>query len=377
MFKSSAQKKEAPKKNQTKQQTMSGLELRFAKLSMNAKLRMSIYEKLGKYVANGVTLAQALAEIHLHLSRDGTKPKAPAAMAVEHWRKIVLNGQSFSKALQGWAPKNEISVLEAGEISGSFERAVQDVLFVYQSGKRVKSALAGLIYPLVLLATTCLYLNIFGSQVIPSFAAILPVERWEGTGKTLASLANFVDSGLFPLLGLLTALIVLSVLTMGTWTGRIRRYFDGIPPWSIYRLVVGSNFLISFGALLNAGISVPDALNILAKNASPWYRERLIATRRQVLNGARNIGDALNRTGFNFPSREMIIDIRSYSSLSGFEEMLDKLSRQWLDDAVVSINRQMDILRNVGIIIMGITFMWIAAGMFDLQQQMSDAARSG
>ncbi|NIL03663.1 type II secretion system protein F [Yersinia mollaretii] len=341
---------------------------------MDAKTRMGIYEKLGKFIANGVPITQALAEIHLHLSVDGTKPNNPKAQAVEQWRRTVLNGQPFARALQGWAPKNEISLLEAGEISGRFDQAVQDVLFVYTAGKRIRSALAGLVYPLFLMCTTGLYMYIFGTQVVPAFDAILPKERWQGTGHTMALMAEFVQTGLLPLVIFLIIMVIVILSTMAIWTGKIRRVFDRFPPWSIYRLVIGSNFLISFSALLNAGISVPDALQILARNASPWYRERLLATRLQMLNGARNIGDALHRTGLNFPSWEMIIDIRSYSALAGFDDMLNKLSREWLDDAVVGINRQLDVFRNVAIVIMGLIFMWLAAGMFELQQQLSDAA---
>ncbi|CQD41633.1 type II secretion system F family protein [Yersinia mollaretii] len=363
--------RKAPLKNDSK---LTGLALRFAKWNMDAKTRMGIYEKLGKFIANGVPITQALAEIHLHLSVDGTKPDNPKAQAVEQWRRTVLNGQPFARALQGWAPKNEISLLEAGEISGRFDQAVQDVLFVYTAGKRIRSALAGLVYPLFLMCTTGLYMYIFGTQVVPAFDAILPKERWQGTGHTMALMAEFVQTGLLPLVIFLIIMVIVILSTMAIWTGKIRRVFDRFPPWSIYRLVIGSNFLISFSALLNAGISVPDALQILARNASPWYRERLLATRLQMLNGARNIGDALHRTGLNFPSWEMIIDIRSYSALAGFDDMLNKLSREWLDDAVVGINRQLDVFRNIAIVIMGLIFMWLAAGMFELQQQLSDAA---
>ncbi|WP_081573777.1 type II secretion system F family protein [Chromobacterium violaceum] len=353
---------------------LQGFELRYVKLCMAGKTRMRLYEKLGKFIGNGVPMAQALAEIQLHLSDDGKKPGQPAALAVGHWRRLVLNGQPFSKALAGWAPQNELSVLAAGEAAGRFERAVEDVLFIAQARKKINAALGGLIYPLFLLMSTCLYLYIFGVQVIPAFDAILPKENWQGAGRTMAHLSSFVQHGLLPVaLGLATALALI-VCTLNSWTGRLRRQADRLPPWSVYRLVVGSNFLISLAALLHAGISVPDALRLMARQAGPWYRERLLAARMQVLNGARNIGDALHRSGYQFPSRDIVIDIRSYAQLDGFEGMLDRLSRQWLEETALQLNRQMDVLRNLAIVLMGFVFMWIAAGMFDLQQQISDAA---
>ncbi|WP_440030231.1 type II secretion system F family protein [Chromobacterium amazonense] len=355
---------------------LKGLELRYVKLCIGSRIRVRIYEKLGRFVANGVPMVQALTELHRHVSLDGKMPNTPEALALAHWRRSVLNGQSFSLALKGWAPDNELSVLSAGEVAGRFDKAVEDVLFVKQAGKRINSALCGLAYPLFLLLSTCLYLYIFGSKVVPAFDAILPKARWTGAGQTMAAMADFVQFGMLPLVILMMMAIGLIASTFNVWTGPVRRRFDYIPPWSVYRLVVGSNFLVSLSALLHAGVSVPDALRIMSKQATPWYKERLLATRAQILNGARNIGDALHRTGYQFPSRDIVIDVRSYAQLDGFEMMLDKLARQWLDDTVEQLNRQIGMLRNLAIFLMGLVFMWIAAGMFDLQQQISAGVAS-
>ncbi|PRP70966.1 type II secretion system protein F [Chromobacterium amazonense] len=343
---------------------------------MGKKTRMRIYEKLGRFIGNGLPMAQAVAELHRHASRDGKKPNLPEALALAHWRRMILNGQPLSRALQGWAPQREISVLAAGEIAGRFDRAVQDVQFINQASTRINSALAGLIYPVFLLFSTCLYLYIFGAQVVPAFDAILPKEQWQGAGKTMAALADFVGYGLLPSLMAVSLIAGAIVVTLNVWTGRVRQWLDFIPPWSFYRLVMGANFLISISALLHAGVSVPDALRIIAKQAGPWYRERLLAIRGQILNGARNLGDAMHRCGYQFPSEEIVMDVRAYAQLDGFENMLDKLARQWLDETVVLLNNQMAILRNLAILLMGLVFMWIAAGMFDLQQQISSSASS-
>ncbi|HFS3990899.1 TPA: bundle-forming pilus protein BfpE, partial [Escherichia coli] len=157
--------------------------------------------------------------------------------------------------------------------------------------------------------------------------------------------------------------------------GRLRLFFDRFIPWSIYKTIIGCGFLLSLASLINAGIPVPEALRIIMKTASPWYKEKLVAIRYRMLNGDRNLGEALNSSGYIFPSKQMIMDLRSYSALGGFDEMLNKLSVQWQDDSVAYITKQMSVLKNVAIIIMGLVFMWIVSGMFSLQQQISDAAR--
>lgn len=363
----SAKKDKGPK-------PLTGIDLWLTRRMFTAKMRMRLYEKLGKFIANGVPITHALDEIYIHVSLEGKKPTATAAVVVDDWRRSIRNGRSFARAITDWASPDELSVLDAGEISGRLDKAIEDVLFINVARKRIRSAIFGLIYPLVLVATTCFYLYIFGNQVVPAFKQVLPVSKWTGTGAQMAALAHFVTDWMLPLLLTFGAALVVILATLGSWTGRLRQVFDSVPPWSLYRLAIGSSFLISLGALLHAGVPVPEALRIIHQTASPWYKERLAATRRLVLNGARNIGDALHQTGYSFPSWEMVIDIRSYASLDGFEDMLDRLSRQWLEDSVSLIQAQMDMLRNAAIIVMGLMFMWIAAGMFALQQQISAAA---
>jgi type II secretory pathway component PulF len=353
---------------------LTGLELWMTRMTFSSKMRMRLYAKLGKFIANGVPITHALDEIYVHVSLEGKKPTATAAVVVDEWRRSIRNGRSFARAIAGWAAPDELSVLDAGEISGRLDKAIDDVLFINTARKRIRSAIFGLIYPLMLVATTCFYLYIFGSQVVPAFKQILPVSQWHGTGRQMAMLADWVMDWLLPTLIVMGVGLTVILMTLGSWTGRLRKIVDGIPPWSIYRLAVGSSFLISLAALLHAGVPVPEALRIIHQTASPWYKERLAATRRLVLNGARNIGDALHQSGYSFPSWEMVIDIRSYASLDGFEDMLDKLSRQWLDDSVALIQGQMSLLLNAAIVIMGLVFMWIVAGMFALQQQISNAA---
>ena len=89
------------------------------------------------------------------------------------------------------------------------------------------------------------------------------------------------------------------------------------------------------------------------------------------MNNGSNIGDALYKTGLNFPDAETVNDLRSYAALDGFDVMLMKLGKENLEDTVTRIQAQANILRNVGIILLGGVFSWIAVGIFSLQNQIS------
>ncbi|SDV46551.1 type II secretion system F family protein [Chitinasiproducens palmae] len=358
----------------TKRSQVSGLERRFVRIQFTTAQRMRLYEKLARFVANGVPLTHALDELYLHVSFEGRKPKTSSAVAVDSWRSALRNGQTLSQSLQGWAPTMERSLVQAGEMSGRLDKALEDVLFLNTASKQIRSALGGLLYPLVLLSCTVFFMWIFGTQVVPVFAQILPVDRWEGNAATLAGLARFVNGGLWPTLAAVIALLCFALASLPRWTGPLRRHLERFPPWSVYRTAAGCGFMASLSALLHAGVPAPTALKLMYQNANPWYAQRVAAIRRALLNGANDVGDAMYRAGYDFPSRDMVMDIRAYAALDGFEEMLEKLSRQWLSESVRAIQSQTAAMRTGAIILMAGVFGWIISSMFELQQQVSAAA---
>ena len=354
---------------------MSNIDTVLTRFFFTTKLRMIIYEKLCRYIDNGVPLVISLDELHRFISEDGKKSKRTSAIVVTQWLNSLRNGDNFSSAVEGWVPADEVSIISSGEISGDLSASLKSIILMNETKKKIRAALSGALYPIALLASTCFFLYIFGLKVVPAFAQVLPVDEWQGAGHTMYLLSEFVRNYL--LIVIITFFLVLITIlsTFSVWTGTIRKKIDVLPPWSIYKSIAGCGFLLSLASLLNAGIPAPESIRIIFKTASPWYKERLIAIRQALFNGAPNIGEALYLTGYNFPTKNMVMDIRTYASLDGFETMLNKLSVEWQDDTVKFINTQMDIFKNAAIVIMGGCFMWIVSGMFALEQQISTAAQ--
>lgn len=346
-----------------------------ARLFFTTKLRLRIYEKLCRYIDNGVPLVVSLEELHRFVTDDGKNLKKTAAIVVMQWLASLRNGKSFSTAIEEWVPADEVSIVASGEISGDLSLSLRSIILMNETKRKIRAALSGALYPLALLSSTCFFLYIFGTKVVPAFAQVLPISQWQGTGRTMYLLSNFVRNYLFAMILVIIFAIIIIIVTFPVWTGRIRQMLDMLPPWSIYKSVIGCGFLLSLSALLNAGIPSPEAIRIIYKTATPWYKERLVAIRQALFNGAPNIGEALHTTGYHFPTKNMVMDIRTYASLDGFETMLNKLSQEWQTETVAYINAQMNILKNIAIVLMGAVFMWIVSGMFALEQQVSSAAQ--
>lgn len=192
----------------------------------------------------------------------------------------------------------------------------------------------------------------------------------------MAWMADFVQTGLLPLIGFLIAMAVLLFWSMPRWTGKVRVRLDKMPPYSIYRLMTGSSFLLSMAAMIGAGIHVPEGVRIMLRNSNPWLRERLSRVLFFIRDGY-DLGDSLYRINMDFPDYEIVNDLRAYSKMKGFNEMLLQIGKQAIDDTVGKIAAQAAVMRNVGIVFIGLVFMWIAVGLFSVQQQLMSALQQG
>lgn len=359
--------------------SISNFETWFIKKQFSSKMRFKMYRKLIRFLKSGVQLTQALDFMYEHATDGGNKKKAksPQAIALNEWRLAIRNGKSFSKSIVGWAPDKERIVIEAGEMAGRLDIALENAVFIHQgSAKFVKTIRNGVIYPIMLVAVAIIFLYVFGTQVIPAFDAIVPKERWTGIGAQMAFISDFVQDGLLQTLAVIMGLVALFFITLPRWKGKIRSVFDQYPPWSLYRITMGSGFLISISSMHKSGIPLSQSLIILMRDANPWYTEKLQTTLRYVRSG-QNFGQALHRTGFNFPDKEIVMDLKSYAELQGFDEVLGEMGRSWMEESLERIVIQTQIMKTAALLFMAGTFGYLILGVFALQDQIQSAIQMG
>lgn len=345
------------------------------KLQFGAAQRIRVYQKLNRFLSSSVSLRQALEIMYQHASEDGRKPKAPTAVILLQWLRSVKNGQSFGQAIQGWVPDGDRLVIEGGEAAGNLPQSIERAVLISESLRLIVSTIvSGIAYPVMLFLAAIGFLIFFGTAVIPQFEEILPREEWTGVAGQMSVMSDFVQNGMIWVLLALVALGILIAATMTKWTGPLRARFDRYPPWSLYRLVIGAGFMLTVSGMIRAGIAVPKILSMLQRGASPWYVEKLSKTLFQVKNG-HNLGEALYRTGFNFPDKETVADLRAYANLNKFDETLQRLGEEWLGDAIKRIKAQMAVLFMTCLLFFGGVFFWIAGGIFSLVNQVQSVAQ--
>jgi len=173
----------------------------------------------------------------------------------------------------------------------------------------------------------------------------------------------------------LLLLLALFIYAMPRWSGKLRNLLDRYPPFSVYRLIMGSGFLIAFASLQSAGFTVEKSLTRLSANAKPWLRERIDDMLFGVKSGL-NVGDAMKNAGHRFPSEEIIDDLCVYAEYNGFAEALKTLAEEWIEDGVETISTHMQVLNGVAIILLAMLIGWLITGFFGIQQEIANMARS-
>ena len=340
----------------------------------NGAGRLRLWGKLAKLLRSNVPIKKALESIYerrLRMSKSDVTAKA-----VADWLEQMNNGIRFSEAIVGWVDANERMLLSAGEQSGTLSGALESSVLLMKSKKAIRSAIiGGTAYPMILLLMSFGILMLFGYLVIPAFSKVVGDDKWTGAALAMIQISHFVQHWLW-LVGVMTvALFVAFIWSLPRWDGKYRVLADKYIPYSIFRMVEGATWMIALSAMVDAGIRLENALEEMAERAYPWLENRIRACLTGMRSG-KNPGESLIESGMGFPDPEILDDISVYSALSGFEEALSRIGREWLEDGVDRIKGVMNALFAIFVVLVGVIIASMVGGMFAMQIQLTQILKS-
>ncbi|MBB2156620.1 pilus biosynthesis protein PilR [Gluconacetobacter diazotrophicus] len=343
-----------------------GIHLILARMWFGWRVRKGLYEMMGPRIAEDVgsgSTPERLCAAYARRLRRRRRNQAASVM-----ESIVSDMELHSKRLAGAlrpvVPDDEYFILEAGE-SGSNIPAMLDLLL----NMRANNAAIFAAYRKLALVMSMYGVMVYGAiYSIAAFAlpdmqktAALSHEQRSAAGQILDEFAA-ITAGNAPyyVIGIIGALTIAMYLSLTRLTGPARLLLERLPPWSIYRNIQGYVWLTTFVVLMQAG-NRPETRIIQeqASMASPWLRERLDALAECMGLHAMHLPRALEQTGFNFPSSEMIDDIdTAWGSGSGGYEKLLRKSDTWAREMVKTATATADVLMTIGTI-----SVWIISGI--------------
>lgn len=299
-------------------------------------VREALYRHLSAQVGNGVAVEVALDKFRARLQR---RKKMSSDKIVADVARRMRDGATVAASLGAWIPQDEASVISSGELSGNLPRSLDLVIEAKRRIARVNSALkTSMVTPAIYVCAVYGMLWAIGHYVTPGLEQALPKDKARGLVAGLYASADFATSWWAiapPIAGVLAITAV--VLSLPKWTGRGRVIAEGFFPYSFYRDIQGYTWLMSFSALLRAGMADVEILKRQKTQSTPWLKERLHALWWRMDNGA-SLPAALSAKGknsmpaFGFPNPDIIDDIDSMAGFADFPERIAKLAIQWADE---------------------------------------------
>ncbi|CAG2155446.1 type II secretion system F family protein [Cupriavidus numazuensis] len=290
-------------------------------------MRRRLYQQASSQLENGLTLAQVIEDFRERQARRGRKSAAEAAHEVV---RQVRDGKTLMAAMGDGISDLERSVLDAGEQAGQLPDAMRLVLEVRELTTRLRQKLqASFFAPAIYSVTFYAVLLLIGSYIVPQFLNVLPIERWTDWAYAMYWMGELAVGWPAPLLfGGLGSFAVWSWWALPKWTGPSRRVFDqNVFPFTVYREITGFTWLLSFVALLRAGVPDIAALESQIASASPWLASRLRPIRLGLADGL-DLAEAMRQAGNGFPSLDLIDEIGAYAGFDDFTEKITVAVRQ-------------------------------------------------
>ncbi len=339
------------------------------------KHRFRVYRKLEGMLRANEALSRALDRLYLNSSEMGKYPRRPAAVAVREWFLKDRAGALLSEAMEGWVPTGELYMIRAGEESGTLPKSLAAIQAMGEKARQMRDAVMYAIgYPVFMIILVSFVLYMFGVQLIDNMRKSAPRNVMEAMGG-VAALSDFIKNWGVWIIALMVLLALVITITMPRWRGAVRAKFDMFPPWSWYRVLQGSGFLLGLSALLGAQVPLKRSLEILEEQGNPWIRERISSARQEVLRG-RNLGEALRVGKYNFPDPMVAIDLEILAERADVGSVIETVTEEWIREQIDMLKAQAVVARNVGLAVVGAVIAWTMTSIFSVVTELSKGGSS-
>lgn len=347
----------------------------FAKAQFGFEQRTKFYQEFAALLRSGMSKPDAINLLQIVASDEGKRKKDSMSVILTSILRDMRNGRAFGEAVRRWVPTDDRMVLEATENSDDFPGQLEEYCrTLKQKRKVVGTIVGGLSYPVFLFLMVLGLLIYFGLYIVPDIGKLLPPENWTGAARFLSFLGRFASDYAVPTIITIVVLLIVISLTLPRWTGRVRRFFDYLPIYALYRVYTGISFMLAISSLMRGGMAPINAVERIMPLATPYVKEKLFAIRRGMLNG-QDFGEALHRNGRTWPDYKMNLSVKIFARTQDLSRQLARLAQDWLNLNQEKIEQRMATARNASLVFVFLIIMAIVAGMYSVQGQISEAVQ--
>lgn len=342
----------------------------YNRMRFNIKTRLSLYRKITSFLRNGVPVHDLLKKLESQYARHSKKDIR--VLVLNDIAQSISAGAKLSTALSRWAPANEVMIIKAGEQS-DLASAFENAAITTEKTKAMKSTvIKSSAYPVALIAMLFGLMYLFSTQAVPKLTEVKDPATWEGASAMLYTISKFVENYWPLVLGSIFGVVTAFFYMLPRLTGQVRVYLDRVPPFSVYRTMQSSSFLISMSSLMKTGVPIVDAVKQLHELSSPYMRYHLNEILRKMNAGVSH-GNALNS---DFLDKETGISIEIYSELSDLQGSMEEIGKDSIENALANITTAMDLLKNLIMLGVAIYIGWVYYAFYMLTRSIGASAQT-
>ncbi len=262
------------------------------------------------------------------------KDKARLFM-LRRWQFAYADGnQAFASEVARWVPASEGMILGA-LAEGNAQSVVAAAAKVAEVTRTMTRAVRNaLLMPCgtLLLALAALWWA--GGDLLPKFREMSDPEKWSNGAQLGYWLATTVREYDLAIAAGVLALVVGGWVAVLRWTGIGRRAMDDYIPFSLYRVVSGTAFLMMVVELMKLGVDLNEATwGRLSERASPYVRSRMDAIQERMVRGGMGVGRAMREAGTGFPDHELVAVAAAFDGREGWHEEMSLFLERWVGDS--------------------------------------------
>lgn len=320
--------------------------------------------QLSAMLTSGLTLVKSI-DI---LVKEQENEKARAI-----WQDIYENvqkGESFSSTLEmhaGTFPDFLISMVGAGETSGSLDIIMQRMADHYNKENKLKNTIkSAMIYPIILLVLCVVVVIFLFTFIMPTFIDMFEDEsQMPFLTKVLAGISDFIREKYIILIAIVVALVFLVRYTLKVPSARLK--FDkllikgpGFGPL-ITKIYTG-RFSRTLSSLYSSGIPMVECLERASRILGNSYvDERFLDVIDEVKQGE-TLSSAITRTEIFEPMFCSVIYVGEESG--ALDSILEKTSEYYEEESDAAVQRLVSMLEPILIIFMGLIIAMVVMGIY-------------
>lgn len=301
----------------------------------------------------GVAIVDAL-----EMLGDQTENKA-LQEAIYNVKASVQKGDTLANSMRqqdGIFPPMMVNMVEAGESSGSLEVAFERMAIQFEKSTKIKSLVKkSMIYPIALTVIVIGVVIVMMILVIPTFSDMYADMGQElpAITRAVVAISDFIVGKWYILIAVIAVAVIAIKAFVATDTGKYVKADLGMKMPIFGKLTVKSasaQFARNLSTLTAAGISMVDALEIVAKTMSNLrFKDAVLEAKEKVTQG-RPLSEPLKASAV-FPN--MIIHMIGIGEETGnMDDMLITAATYYEEEVEVATEQVSAVIEPLLIVVM-------------------------